>query len=478
MLPIVGIPLAIERFCLRFAQVFNRSEQFEHFKSFVTGLVCSENRTIAGIHQRLVFGPDYDSLHHFMSHSSWAVDSLREQRLKFVKEQLTMTMKAPSDQQMLTQIHRGINPGPKRQLPAEIIDSKLPCVIAIDPTFVHHTGENIHGAYWYWDYAKRAFVIAQRLVLSVVATPEHLIPLGWKLYHRGFLEQQKLFLEAMKPPDDAEASAWEEYNSLVESYESNKNEHVTQPQLAEQLVDECESIGFKKDAYVCDAALVTKELMTRIEDYGQAWVSRLAKSRLVQTANGAFETVESFARSLPKHVFKPVKVKTRHGEERTYWCFSNTVRVHDWKRIRLVISYDNEKLDGEPIYLITNKKNWVQPQKIVQLYMMRDPIEHLIRDGKQELGLEDCQQRTETGVQKHWELTFVAHTFLELGFEVPNLPGVPAVRLETIGQKSRLMEGALLHGFITLIKQWVLENRDTEELMQLIMIKRLNRLAT
>jgi hypothetical protein len=395
-----------------------------------------------------------------------------------VKEQLTRKPGCGAGRQQPAQVRVGKKHEPKQELPAEIVDSKVPCVIAIDPTFVHHTGEDIHGAYFYWDYAKRAFVVAQRLVLSVVATPEHLIPLGWKLYHRGFLEEQKLYLETMKPAADAKDAAWEEYNSLVDKYESNKKEHVTQPQLAEQLVDECESIGFKKDAYVCDAALVTKELMNRIEEYGQAWVSRLAKSRLVQTANGAFETVESFARSLPKEVFKPVKVKTRHGEERTYWCFSKTVRVHDWKRIRLVISYDNEKLDGEPIYLITNKKNWVQPQKTVQIYMMRDPIEHLIRDGKQELGLEDCQQRTETGVQKHWELTFVAYTFLELGFEVPILPGVPAVRLETIGQKSRLMEGAILQGFINLVKQWVLEDRDTEELIQQIMTKRLNRLAT
>lgn len=478
MLPIVGIPLAIERFCARFNSVFKRIEQREHFKSLVTGLVCSDNRTIAGIHQRLVFGPEYDSLHHFMSCSPWAVESLREQRLKFVKEQLAGNVGSSGGRRLLAAVHSGINPGRRRELPAEIVENKVPCVIAIDPTFVHHTGENIHGAYWYWDYAKRSFVIAQRLVLSVVATSEHLIPLGWKLYHRGFLEQQKLYLEAMEPAPDAEESVWEEFNSLVEKYESNLKEHVTQPQLAEQLVDECESIGFQKDAYVCDAALVTKELMDRIEGYGQAWVSRLAKSRLVQTADRGFETVMSFAKRLPADAFKPVQVQTRHGEERTYWCFSKVVMVHNWKRLRVVISYDNKELDGEPIYLITNKKNWVQPQKIVQLYMMRDPIEHLIKDGKQELGLEDCQQRTESGVQKHWELSFLAYTFLELGFEVPILPGVPAVKLETIGQKSRLMEGAVLQGFVNLVTQWVLENRDTKELMQQLMIRRLNRLAT
>lgn len=320
-------------------------------------------------------------------------------------------------------------------------------------------------------------MLAQKLVLSTLVTPEKLVALGWKIYHRGFLNEQKLYLEAVKPAAKADNAVWDEYDELVKKYEENKKEHKTQWQLAQEIVDECEASGIEKEAYVLDAGLVAPELMDRIEGYGQAWVSKMAKSRLVQTAKGGFETVESFAKSLPKDVFKPVRVVTRHGEERTYWCFSKSVVVHEWKKLRIVISYDNEELEGEPIYLFTNKKNWVQPQKIVQLYMMRDPVEHFIRDGKQEVGLEDSQQRTEDGVLKHWELSLVAHTFLELGFEAPILPGVPAVRLETIGQKRRLIKGAILQGFINLVKQWVLEGRDTKELFQQIMTKRLNRLA-
>ena len=54
-----------------------------------------------------------------------------------------------------------------------------------------------------------------------------------------------------------------------------------------------------------------------------------------------------------------------------------------WKKLRVMISYDNEELDGEPYFLISNKTNWIQAHKILQTYMMRDPIEHLIRDQKQ-----------------------------------------------------------------------------------------------
>jgi hypothetical protein len=396
------------------------------------------------------------------------VEELRRLRLQYVREQVAnktyalpfaMMSDAESGAHKLTQA------------------GKHPTVCSIDATFVHHTGEHIYGVYWFRDYAKRCYTKAQRLVISTLVTDQTLVPLGWKLYHRGFLEEQKNFLEATAPEPDADEDSWSEYDRLVEKFEQNQREHKTQHELAGELVDECEQQCLNVDVYVCDAALAEPELMAKIDNHGKAWVSRLAKSRLVQTKKGGYETVESFAHSLPKDVFKPVIVAARHGEPRTYYCFSKCVVVHGWKKLRVVISFDNKELEGEPIYLLTNKTNWTQPEKIVALSMRRDPVEHLIRDGKQEIGLEDCQQRNEDGVRKHWELSFAAHTFLELGLEIPNLPGVPAVKLETIGQKSRVMEGAVLQGFINHVKQWVLDGRDTEELIGPIMAKRLNRLA-
>ncbi|MGH2506012.1 MAG: hypothetical protein ACRDHZ_01105 [Ktedonobacteraceae bacterium] len=104
-------------------------------------------------------------------------------------------------------------------------------------------------------------------------------------------------------------------------------------------------------------------------NHGQAWVSRLAKNRLIDLRGNRSQSLLSFAKELPKDVFKPVHVATRHGVPRTYWCFSKCLKIHGWCKIRVVISYDNEELEGEPIFLVTNKLNWTQPAKIVQLYM-------------------------------------------------------------------------------------------------------------
>ena len=473
MLPIVDVPLVVKTFCSWFRGVFRRVEQFEHFEAFITALSVSQNRTVAGVQQSLVDGPTYESLHHFMSKSPWSIDQLRKRRLEFVKDKLVSQPREQPTVKVLAMID-GTTPGARGSGKT----NKLPVVCSIDATFIHHSGERIYGVYWFRDYAKRCYTLAQRLVLSSLVTPEKLVPLGWKQYHRGFLDEQKAYLEEVAPEPDADEAAWAEYDKLVEKFEENQREHKTQNELAGELVDECEQSDLNVEVYVCDAALAGPELMGKIEGHKKAWVSRLAKNRLVQVATGGFETIETFARSLPRDVFKPVDVETRHGELRKYWCFTKCLMVHKWCKLRVVISYDNEELDGEPIYLITNRTHWVQPGKTVQLYMMRDPVEHLIRDGKQEIGLEDCQQRNEDGVRKHWELSFAAYTFLELGFAVPNLPGVPAVRLETIGQRSRIMEGVVLQGLVNHVTQLVLEGKDTKEFVWQVMHQRLNRLAT
>jgi DDE superfamily endonuclease len=446
VLPISEISAPIFQFTSIFREAFNHPAQEQHFAEYLSGLIASGNRTVAGIHQRLISDTEYDSLHHFMADSPWSPDTVREARLAWIKE----------------------------QLPTDI---EKPTVIAIDSTFGHHTGENIHGVYWYFDYTKKQFCLAQRVVLSTLVTPSVLVPLGHELYHRGFLPEQKLYLDATMPAADAPEADWKEYEDLVKQYENNRVEHRTQLQIAADLVDECEAAGFKKHAYVLDGAFLDKDLMEHIEAYGQAWVCRLAKNRLVQIDDGSFVRVDEFAKTLTKDSFKPVKVKTRQGVEQTYWCAGKNMVIKDWNKKRVVISYDNADLDGEPVYLISNKLNWTQAYKILDHYIMRDSIEHLIRDNKQELGFEDGQMRKADAVKKHWELAFAAHAFLELSVTVDYPDGMEAPQLETIGQKCRFVETGILQSFVKLIETIILEGRNTKELLDLITRKRLNRLA-
>lgn len=162
LLPSAGIPLSLNDFAEQFSEVFNHPAQMEHFKEILIGLMVAENRTVAGIHQRLIDGDEYDALRKFLSRSPWSAAELQSQRLKWIKDNLPKVKETPT-------------------------------VVAIDPTFIHHTGEKIYGTYWYWDYARRRYVVAQRLVISSLVSPTKQIPLSARLYHRGYLEEQQFW---------------------------------------------------------------------------------------------------------------------------------------------------------------------------------------------------------------------------------------------------------------------------------------------
>ncbi len=88
MLPISDIPACVQKFTENFKDVFNHPAQELHFAEYLSGLVSSGNRTIAGIQQRLMSDTDYDALHHFMTESPWSEEELRAERLEWIKNQI------------------------------------------------------------------------------------------------------------------------------------------------------------------------------------------------------------------------------------------------------------------------------------------------------------------------------------------------------------------------------------------------------
>lgn len=103
------------------------------------------------------------------------------------------------------------------------------------------------------------------------------------------------------------------------------------------------------------------------------------------------------------------------GEKSTFYAYCTSVRVKhlDGKKVKVVVSYRNEKLDDRqgPSFYVTNMRFW-ESKKVLQTLAMRWPIECFHRDAKQSLGLEDYQGRKVRGVKRHVAMVFFAYVLL------------------------------------------------------------------
>ena len=88
--------------------------------------------------------------------------------------------------------------------------------------------------------------------------------------------------------------------------------------------------------------------------------------------------------------------------------------LKDAQRVRVVVSYDNPDLEGEPHFYCSNKLD-MKADKLLNVYAKRWKIDSFYRDAKQNLGMEEYEMRKIEGVRRHLAMVLIAHTLLVLG---------------------------------------------------------------
>ena len=424
IVPIVSIPPSIASGLSDYKDLFPRRKTYQHIQEYCTGMTILERPSIQRMSQCFVDGPCQSSLNKAITSSPWSEEAV-------------------------TQRHRElIGPHHRNGFTVGILDS----------TFIHHPrGQSIYGVYKYWDYVERQYTYAIQLVTAAVSTNDRLDGFGYRIYHRSFERQERLYLEHTGIPDD-DPDPDRCHRRLVEllSFQLHKGQARTKNQLAVELIDEMESSGIAPNAYTVDSSLFAPEVIERIEQSDKPWVADSAKNRIIYYKDQQYNC-ETFQQTIPREFLKEVTVHIR-GQKRTRWMYSCTVRIRRYGKVRFAIIYDNPDKHGEPVYVFTKMLFW-DIHKILSVRLHRWDIESFHEQIKQFLGAEYSQLQTEQGVRKHLTLVFVMNSILksiELSAPIGELPmDWPKDVQPTFGHRCRRIVLEVFHDLIQKIHHWI-----------------------
>jgi hypothetical protein len=297
-------------------------------------------------------------------------------------------------------------------------------VIAIDDTLIDHDGKCIDDTGYFWDHAQQRNKIAHDLLIAnyVAASGKH-----YPLEFRRFRKQ-----------DQCEAEGDEFKNHTV---------------LFLELVDFC----MERDipgTFVFDSYFTNAECLNQLTARKRNYVGDLKFNRKV-VWSGCEMSADEMAASIPFESRKPVEC-----DGKKQWYFSCSIRIPRLDhKVKVVILWKDEHEEAASKILITNQLNW-EVKRIVGAYRWRwTGTETFHRDGKQHLGLGDCQLRSGEGQTRHTYLVFLAYSLLLPHMQGERVQGWSTALVATVGDACR----GVLRDTLARTIRWAI-NKVTEHL--------------
>jgi SRSO17 transposase len=301
-------------------------------------------------------------------------------------------------------------------------------LLVIDDTLSHKSGKHIEGVNIHYDHAEGKYALGHQLVTSHLVAGWLSIPIDFELYRR----------------DEGQ----EDFRSKQE--------------LARALIGRAVGEGFSFECVLLDSWYFNAENASYIEGLGKDWVAGCKSNRLVLMPDG-WVSISSYLQGVKKGEFQEVVIQTAEGEKR-FWAYAKNVTMKGRQRVRLLASYDDEKMEGEPKIIVTNVLSW-DAKTILKTYLKRWRIDSFYREAKQDLGLEDYEVRKMRGVRRHWLMVFLAHTLLQLSPKSGRSIGSVEVSLKTVGSRCRHAALEVLRSFIELVVRLARKVRTADEIL-------------
>ena len=294
-------------------------------------------------------------------------------------------------------------------------------VIAIDNTLVDHEGKLIEDVGWFWDHADERYVIAHDYLIANYVCPSGAhYPIEWKRFKKR------------------EACA--------------AGECKDHTQLCIALIDDAVARGIPGD-FTFDCYFTSAKVLNHIQSQQRAYVGDLKLNRHV-VYDGREQSLQAVARQIPWAAKKPVRMG-----QRRYWYFSKQMRIPDVDHpVRVVLFWKARGDQDASKALVSNRLGW-EVIRMVLVYRYRwTGTETFHRDGKQLLGLGDCQVRTGEGQTRHVYLVSVAYSLLMRSLHQTHLYDWTRRTLTTIGEACRAVKAETLERIV----DWIVDKLTVE----------------
>ena len=302
-------------------------------------------------------------------------------------------------------------------------------VIPIDNVLIDHDGELIEDAGWFWDHAEGRHKIAHDyLIADYVCTSGKHYPLEF----RRFVKREHCAMKGV---------GFKDHNELFR-------------ELVDWAVERRIPGDFTFDSWFTHAGN-----LNHIHAHNRGYVGDLKLNRNV-IFQGRGMKAEQLAAPIGPADRKPVEID---GEKR--WCFTVSLRIPDVDhRVRIVILWEHWNGAAPRKMLVTNRTYW-EVGRILRVYRRRwRGTECFHRDGKQHLGMGDCQLRKGLGQTRHMYLVFLAHSVLMRQLRQSRVSDWALERLTTVGQACRAVLRQTLGQTIAWVVERVQEGWDCREI--------------
>ncbi len=393
MAGIIEFPQVVEAALRDFGDLFANEPQRRHFAEYLTGLYVADRKTITGINAQFAQTTDPSCLNRFLHLEAWDVQAINTRRLNLLQK----------DSDTRYSEHG---------------------VIPIDDTLIDHDGQLIDDVGWFWDHAEERHKIAHDYMIAnyVCSSGKH-----YPLDFRCFQKQEQC--EARKEP----------FKNHTELFQD----------LVNWVSDKKIPGTFAMDSYFTNAPILNHIHEKRTRD-GQprGYVGSLKFNRKLQYQNRTLKASELAAEIAPES-----RRPMQEGEKKQ-WYFTCTLRIPDVKhKVRIVILWASQEAASPKIILVTNRVRW-EVTRVVGVYRHRwTGTETFHRDGKQQLGMGDCQLRSREGQSRHMYLVMLAYSRLMSQLKQGHAYEWAYRKLTTIGEACR----AILNETLRSTLKWAIE---------------------